>query len=122
MISHKEATVPVVTKKNLNYEVLLSNQMKPRFHLEPLKKLTEKGYVGTCAVTEIKEPIERLEQMKEMYPKKKMAKKAYSLKTISDHFKQVESGEDRNRGSDKTMLKVYNTEIGNRTMKKVKVA
>ena len=68
--------------------------MKPRFHLEPLKKLTEKGYVGTCAVTEIKEPIERLEQMKEMYPKKKMAKKAYSLKTISDHFKQVESGEE----------------------------
>ena len=52
----------------------------------------------------------------------KKAKKAFSLKTISDHFRQVKSGEDRNKGSEKAMSKVHSTEIGNRTMKKVKVA
>ena len=53
---------------------------------------------------------------------KKKAKKAFSLKTISDHFRQVKSGEDRNKGSEKAMSKVHSAEMGNRTMKKVKVA
>ena len=46
---------PFVTKSNLNIENLNSKNVKPRFHLQPLRELLAKGYVDNHVIEDLKQ-------------------------------------------------------------------
>ena len=51
-----------MTKSNLNIEDLNSKNIKPRFHLEPLRELLAKGYVGNDVIEDLQSLVHKLER------------------------------------------------------------
>ena len=79
---------PIVTKSNLNIENLNSKNIKPRFHLEPLKELLAKGYVDNNVVEDLQSLVHKLE--KKAKRKKKQPPKR-NMNPISSYFNKKAS-------------------------------
>ena len=71
---------PIVTKSNLNIENL---NIKPRFHLEPLRELLAKGYVDNDVIEDLQPLVHKLE--KKAKRKKKQPPKR-NMNPISSYF------------------------------------
>jgi hypothetical protein len=66
---------PFITKDSLNHSNLNSEILKPRFHLEPIKQLIEKGCVSKDAEESMQSLMSRLVSKKEERTKKNGEKK-----------------------------------------------
>lgn len=85
---------PFITKESLNHSNLDSEILKPRFHLEPIKQLLEKGCVSKDATESMESLMSRLVSKKEERTKKngerkKKISKSSTQPTLSYFFNRM---------------------------------